>query len=487
MGKHNKARRRDRRGQIMVAAAAASVLAGWGAPAAYADDGAESDSAPKPVSKTVGAVRDTVDTVCKTLSEVGDSVQRTAERSLQGGAGGNGTALTPKGPKTSLSSSGGFIQSERKAAAETPEPGNRQLNVADLDAPALRVPDVVSNAVNLPDLGLPGLQDLPGVPDLGAGGVGIPPSFGSQGDNRFLLPPSGLTNGNNLFGLNFYNIGDDNLFTANNLGTGLQAVFAGDDNTLAGNQVILPSSFGTNFVSMGDNNGNLGLANFDLDDLLNLDLPSLLAVQPSGTNFVGSLFSYGNNTAIMGDDNQGTGNNVLLGAFNFGNNMHIVGDDSDGAGNNIVAGIGNFGNNMSFIGDDSSGSGNNSLIGTGGFANNLGLIGDRSDGSGNNSNTSLFGGFAQNFVLIGSGADGSGNNTNTALFGGFAQNVALIGNGADGSGNNTGAFNFALVGSGVDDAGNNDGLFNVAIFPGEGGGNCTGPACFTIFGAQFGE
>ena len=40
MGKHNKARRPIRGGQIVVAAAAASVLAGWAAPVAYADDGA---------------------------------------------------------------------------------------------------------------------------------------------------------------------------------------------------------------------------------------------------------------------------------------------------------------------------------------------------------------------------------------------------------------------------------------------------------------
>ena len=64
------------------------------------------------------------------------------------------------------------------------------------------------------------------------------------------------TNGNNLFGLNFFNIGDDNLFTANNIGTGLQGIIAGDDNTLAGNQVIVPTSFGTNFGWMGDDNGN---------------------------------------------------------------------------------------------------------------------------------------------------------------------------------------------------------------------------------------
>ena len=56
MGKHNKPRRTVRGGQIVVAAAAATVLAGWAAPVAYADDsGTDNDSASKPVSKAVGA------------------------------------------------------------------------------------------------------------------------------------------------------------------------------------------------------------------------------------------------------------------------------------------------------------------------------------------------------------------------------------------------------------------------------------------------
>ena len=101
---------------------------------------------------------------------------------------------------------------------------------------------------------------------------------------------------------------------------------------------------------------------------------------------------------------------------------------------------------------------------------------------------SPFGGFAQNFVLVGDGADCSGNNDNISAFGGFAQNIALIGRGADGSGNNSGIFNFALVGSGVDNAGNNEGGgFNVAILPRRRVRNCTGPACFNFFGAQFGN
>ena len=70
-----------------------------------------------------------------------------------------------------------------------------------------------------------------------------------------------MLSGLNVGGLNFfYFIGDDNLLTANNIGTGLQGVIAGDENQLAGNQVILPTSFGINFVSMGDRNGNLAVA-----------------------------------------------------------------------------------------------------------------------------------------------------------------------------------------------------------------------------------
>ena len=54
MGKHNKSRRHNRSGQIVVAAAAASVLAGWAAPVAYADDGADSDKGSNPVSRAAG-------------------------------------------------------------------------------------------------------------------------------------------------------------------------------------------------------------------------------------------------------------------------------------------------------------------------------------------------------------------------------------------------------------------------------------------------
>ena len=36
------------------------------------------------------------------------------------------------------------------------------------------------------------------------------------------------TNGNNLFGLNFFDIGDNNLGVANNVGTGLQGIIAGE-------------------------------------------------------------------------------------------------------------------------------------------------------------------------------------------------------------------------------------------------------------------
>ena len=41
-------------------------------------------------------------------------------------------------------------------------------------------------------------------------------------------PSAALTNGNNLFGLNFFDIGNNNLFTANNIGTGLQGIIAGE-------------------------------------------------------------------------------------------------------------------------------------------------------------------------------------------------------------------------------------------------------------------
>ena len=494
MGKHNKARRSVRSGQIVVAAAAASVLAGWAAPIASADDSPTSNKDSNPVSKAVGAAagaaKDAVDTVRKAATDVGSQLQKSANRAIQTGAGGAGTAtsLFPNGaPRTTFS---GQTNS-----------GN-QRNA--LIAPALKPPnpDVVTGSVTIPIVNatLPNLPELPDFQVPGPG-VGVPPSFGAQGpiNTRLPLPPlpavpgaGAATNGNNLFGLNFFNIEDNNLGVANNIGTGLQGILAGDRNTLAGNQVILPSSFGTNFGLMGNDNGELGL-NLptdldDLDDLQNLNPLNILALGPSGTNLVGSAFSYGNNTFIMGDDNQGTGNNIQLGAGNFGNNMHFIGDNADFSGNNIVAGIGSLGNNMSIIGDSSDGSGNNFNLGAFGFANNIDLIGSSAVGSGNNTNVSPFGGFAQNFVLVGDGADGSGNNDNIGVFGGFAQNIALIGRGADGSGNNSGIFNFALVGGSADNAGNNNGGgFNVAIFPGDNQGNCTGPACFSFFGTQFGN
>ena len=95
------------------------------------------------------------------------------------------------------------------------------------------------------DVTLPGLPDGPRFA-LPTPSPGIPPGFGSQGSNNRLPvpgPAGALTNGNNLFGLNFFNIGDDNLFTANNIGTGLQGIIAGDDNILAGNQVIAADQF----------------------------------------------------------------------------------------------------------------------------------------------------------------------------------------------------------------------------------------------------
>ena len=256
MGKHNKARRPIRGGQIVVAAAAASVLAGWAAPVAYADDGAAagagSDKPSNPISKTADAVKSTVDGVRKAVTGAAGSFQRAAQDGLQVGSGGAGssTSLIPKGPRTSFSgqTNGGS--------------SSRSLQSGDLAASAVvpNTPDPVSGSVTIPIVNVT-LPDLPPPPRFAfpTPSLGIPPGFGSQGSNdRLPLGAGALTNGSNLFGLNFFNIGDDNLLTANNIGTGLQGIIAGDDNTLAGNQVITPTSSGTNFGWMGDNNGRRG-------------------------------------------------------------------------------------------------------------------------------------------------------------------------------------------------------------------------------------
>jgi hypothetical protein len=487
MGKHNKPRRYNRGGQIAIAAAAASVLAGWAAPVAYADEGADTDKPSNPVSRTADAVKSTVDGVRKAVTDVGSSLQGAARSGLQAGAGGNGTAtsLFPNGgPKSKVDAQETVISRQTPNAVTALAPPTPSNPAYDTPTGSVTIPIV--------DVTLPYLPDAPRFA-FPTPSPGFPPGFGSQGTNtRLPFGPAGaLTNGNNLFGLNFFNIGNNNLFTANNIGTGLQGIIAGNGNTLAGNQVIAPTSFGTNFGWMGNNNGpgNLTptqLLNLNPADLLNLNPLQIPLFQGSGNNIVASPFSYGNNTFIMGNDNQGTGNNIMLGAGNFGNNMHWIGDNADFSGNNVVAGIGSIGNNMSIIGNDSQRSGNNGNLGAFGFANNMGLIGSAASFSGNNVNASPFGGFAQNFVVVGDGADFSGNNTNASAFGGFAQNIALIGAGADRSGNNSGIFNFALVGPGVQNAGNNSGGFNVAILP-RPGQNCTGPACFNFLGAQFGN
>jgi hypothetical protein len=422
MAKHRSTRRRGRRSAFLAAAASASVLVGWGGPIAHADTGTDStkggtgsnNPVSDAVSGAVGAVRNTVGSIQTSLSDVGGS--------LQGGTGSltKGTAgLIPQSPKTSISSSGGLIESAApKTAALLPSnPITDPIGTQAIDIGPISLPG--------PDINLPGLPD--NLIDVG-------PGFGNSGEGN-------VASGANLGGLNFFFIGDDNFLVANNIGTGLQFVTAGDRNVLAGNQVIVPTSFGTNFVSMGDDNGNLNIKlppDATLGDLLNLnlDLEDLVQLEGSGNNLVLGTFSFGNNLALMGNDNDGSGNNIVLGAFNLGNNMARLGNDSDHSGNNVVSGVGSFGSNMVFIGDGSQGSGNNF----------------------NDAALSIFG---------------------------AATNIAIIGNDSDLSGNNNGAFNFVLIGNDVDDAGNNEGLINFAIFP-DPGQNCHS-ACVNFFGTQFGS
>ena len=95
MGKHNKARRSVRCGQIVVAAAAATVLAGWAAPVASADDTDAAAKPANPISKTADAVKSTVDGVRKAVTDAAGSFQkRGAGARIQAGSGGAGSLLT---------------------------------------------------------------------------------------------------------------------------------------------------------------------------------------------------------------------------------------------------------------------------------------------------------------------------------------------------------------------------------------------------------
>jgi hypothetical protein len=106
--------------QIVIAAAAASVIGGWAAPAAYAEGGA-TDAAPKPVSKAANAVKSTVDSMRKTLTDASSSLQKAAGSALQTGAGGAGTSTSLfSKPKSTVSSSGGFIQANQPVDNEQP-------------------------------------------------------------------------------------------------------------------------------------------------------------------------------------------------------------------------------------------------------------------------------------------------------------------------------------------------------------------------------
>jgi hypothetical protein len=461
------------------------------------------------VSDAVGAVQNIGKTLSDSITGAGSALQGATSNLTKGAAG-----LIPGAPKSSINAQQTVIKSPTNTAAlalpslptlpglgssgSDPVANQSLLNVGgtDINIPILSPPggggglnlptldlgNLVpggggGGGLNLPtlDLGnlipggggggltLPGLT-LPNLIGLGPFGgpllglpSGFPPSFGFQGSNAF--PLGELTNGNNLFGLNFFFIGNDNLFVANNIGTGLQVVFAGDRNVFSGNQIISPTSLGLNLVSMGNDNGALlvpltlpvGLSNLSLADLLSgnlsglsldlsgldLNLADIVANGGSGNNLNTGLFSFGGNEAFLGSGDQHSGNDVVVGAFNLANNLAAVGNDSDSSGNNGVVGIGST---------------------------------------------------AFNTVFVGNGSDFSGNNSNENLLQlfGSATNFAFVGNDSDVSGNNFGLFNFALVGDNTDFAGNNFGLINFAILPGPGSGNCTGPVCVNLFGTQFG-
>ena len=107
MGKHNKPRRCERGGQIVIAAAAATVLAGWAAPVAYADDGAATATnlEARQQGRADGAVQERRRRCAEGRARCRSSVQGAARDGLQVGSGGAGSLLTPNtnSPRSTVS------------------------------------------------------------------------------------------------------------------------------------------------------------------------------------------------------------------------------------------------------------------------------------------------------------------------------------------------------------------------------------------------
>ena len=259
MGKHNKARRSDRCGKIVVAAAAATVIGGWAAPVAYADEGAPPAKPSNPISKTADAVKSTVAGVQKAVTGAAGSFQKAAQDGLKVGSAVRAPCSVPNSNSpTSRVSANTFTGGPQSLAAAAPA----------LPRPPFYTPsppitnDNPTGSVTIPiaDVTLPYLPDAPRFA-LPTPGAGLPPSFGSQGTNNVRPGPCSAAADQRQQPVRPQLLRHRRQQPVAPPITSARVCRASSPGTqhAAGNQVIMPTSFGTNFGWMGNDNGNVGI------------------------------------------------------------------------------------------------------------------------------------------------------------------------------------------------------------------------------------
>src|SRR5690242_3734555 len=131
VGKHTNTRHNGGRRALLVAAATASLLAGWASPVAHADGGAGgANSGGGATNNSVSdAVQHAIGSVQKSFNDFGGSLQRSTKDLTKAG-----TDLMSNMPKSSVSSSGGALTSSR--ATETPRTAAVQPKAAAATGPA---------------------------------------------------------------------------------------------------------------------------------------------------------------------------------------------------------------------------------------------------------------------------------------------------------------------------------------------------------------